>query len=134
MACVTSNLASVYADETVLRAVNKALSFSLLMVMAWVGLSSLAISGASSPPTHLAPCHQQMPASPSPQPASSDHSCCAVGHNQALLSGKLAIPPLRVAQLIESAMVLPGHDSGDLRESCIPGFRPPDTANQPIRI
>jgi len=120
--------------NTVRCVISKALSLVLLMMVAWVGLASLVIGGALGSPTHLAPCHQSTPSSPSPQPDNSDHACCAVGHDQALLSGKLVMPPLQVARLIESAMVPPVRISWDFRESRLSDSYPQDTTSPPIRI
>jgi hypothetical protein len=112
----------------------KRVTFGLAVLIVWLGTTSLVMSNLFAAHSPVAACHHPAPVPTSSQPHTSDHSCCAVGHNQTLPPSKIEAPPLELGNLVEGAAVRQAWTAANLLELTLADAGPPLMNNSPIRI
>ena len=116
------------------RVVRNWLTVGLTALFVFLAASSLAIPAVSADQASLPPCHQSAPVPNSPDSHNSDHACCAVGHNQALLTNVVVVPFLQLGNTVKEAAVAQVSTATKLTFFTVTDSGPPVRNSSPIRI
>jgi hypothetical protein len=102
----------------------------ILLFLAGMTTATLSIFARSLAPQSIPPCHKSERPLPSPKPA--DHSCCAIGHQHALLTKVVSneSAPTTLVFAIRSPLTVASAE----RHQCAAIVDPSPSTAPPLRI